>query len=444
MNTEFPRRIPTVRNTSTNSVVNNTSTKTSSTESSTFQKETKRILKETLKCLEDITDSVSDLTKTGGKTKDTKKSKAEEANTFGEKSVNILSEGLNTLKRLFDTITDFFTNKIPSFFSGLTKGKTKTDTNTNDTTDDANRDQKEWYANLFEHLKKIYDSTTHLFTRKGAIEAFKNFDRSWKNGIKGLQDVLEGSFSTIGDAVGSVFGQGLFGKMISGIITKALSFAVGKVILGFVVANLPITGIALAIVAALGLIIYFNKEIWNAIKWVGWCIDQGIDAIISWFGKSKYEESRKEMAKEAGVKEKDILEYYGDTVRGRNQAYEDWKKAQTDEAFKQDLLKKIKETVEINTPKQTKIKDFQDKSDKVVQYISNIQNNYGQSESSSIDGWGAIENADIASGGLNFTPITNVTNYNTSNNVSSGFNNISDIIPTSTVDNRSQMTPIKW
>ena len=115
------------------------------------------------------------------------------------------------------------------------------------------------------------------YVRRG----FTSLNNAWKSGISSLQMTFEQVASSIGSAIGGVFGNGVFSRVLSSVITKTLSFAVSKVLLGMVVSNLPMVLLVGAIIAAIGTVIYFAEDIWDAIKYVGHAIDQGIDAIIS-------------------------------------------------------------------------------------------------------------------------------------------------------------------
>lgn len=325
MNTEFPSRIPTVVNSQSNSA-----TLASSTSSdASFQKNVLDVFNTTIKFLKSITDKVSNLSSGQVKSKANKKTTAknkedEETRQFQVNTFDILKSTTATLNNLTNIVSDFIDNKLPKLFDTKVKSNKTDPSATNQAT-----------LNL----------VSHRFT--DSLDSIKNM---WKSGIESLQNTVESVSSSIGDAIGGIFGSGIFGRMMSKIITKALSFAVGKILVGMVVSNLPMILIGGAIIAAITALVYFSKEIWDAIKWLGYALDQGIDAIIDilpW-GTSKYKEAREELAKDVSnayginVSEEDILDMYGDTVRGRNQAYEDFKLAYEDEDAYLDVLEKIK------------------------------------------------------------------------------------------------------
>lgn len=319
MNTEFPNRIPTIRQSNSTASQTTVTVKTG-VDDSEYKNKVTNVLKEALKLLNNVADNVGNLlnrsktnTRTSSKTKDSD-GIIPELSTQTE----ILKTGVNSLNKLTDAIEGYFKNN-----------NTINAQNNNNSKDDDKKDSEN-------------TSLLKLSFRK-IINGISAIRGSWNSGIKNLQRTTENLSDSIGSTIGSVFGSGLFGKMISGIITKSLSFAVSKILVGMVLSNLPMLAIGAAVIAAIYLVVKYSKEIWEGIKWLGYSIDQAFDALISilpW-GKSKYEESRKQLAGEAGVSEDFIKEYYGDTVRGRNQAYEDWKKAGEDEAFKQDLISKI-------------------------------------------------------------------------------------------------------
>lgn len=284
MNTEFPSRIPVVKN---NTTRNTTTANTNS---------------------------------------------ANNTNDFQKAALNIFKGAVDTLNTISNTVYSF-TNK----YKANKKTEVKSERITKPTT---TKIQKE---DSTEKRESKNSEDVRLSVFKQIYKTIKNFITTYKANVSNIQRTIESTNTSIGASIGNVFGSGLFGKMISGIITKALNFAVSKILLGVVAANLPTVAIVGGIIALVALGIYYWKEIWDAIKFVGYAIDQGIDAIIDvlpW-GKSKYIESRKEMATAAGISQEDILKQYGDTIKGRNQAYEDWKKAQTDPEFYKQLMLKL-------------------------------------------------------------------------------------------------------
>ena len=315
-----------------------------------------------------------DSRKTQNENKDKKNEDSHEQASFGEAGFNVIKEGIGILKSLTNLVSDINTAISKQFDLSDTSFTERPEDN--EQPDDMGellmtmtKKQYEWSSMGILKKLNVIDKTI----KNGLVTGLTNLNERFQMGIESLSNTVESTVNTIGNSVGSVFGEGLFSQMISNAITKSFTFVINKVLLkflakamaafvnkillGVLTANLPITLIVLGIVAAVGLIVYYAEEIWNAIKWLGHAIDQGIAAVIDVlpYGKNKYVESRKDFAQAAGVSEDDIKEMYGDTVEGRNQAYEDWKRAQTDEDYYLELLDKARkykqEQIEA-TPKQ--------------------------------------------------------------------------------------------
>lgn len=386
MDTEFPRRIPTVRNNTDAAVVNYSSTKSEEYLSRTekFQQEILKIITDAIKTFEKL------LTESINTDKDTAAKKKRSGDSSSNPGTNAVDSGTGVLAVFnkavlsLDKVVDIVQNgKFGEFNS--------------------------WLSKKLDH-------------------GFSSIHESWTDGLKNLQRTVESTSDTIGGAIGSIFGSGLFGRTISSIITKALTFAVNKVLIGLVLSNLPMTLLVGGIVAGIAALIYYSKEIWDGIKWLGWSIDQGLDAIASIWKDSKYENARKELGKQTGLSESDILEYYGDTVRGRNQAYEDYKKSLTDENFKKDLIEQIRAG---HTEALAKIPTYSNlqlsgEKSSITEYYNNttINNNNNDSLSSSSGQLALDSLPDVST----MMPINNVT---TVNNTAVGrfTNNISDKFP---------------
>lgn len=412
MNTEFPSRIPTIKTTQNNSTTNINTNSTSLSES--FQKNALDAINNAVSILKSLTEKVTDFLNTkilGSKPKEDKK-KDDNTKKDSQQGVitNVVTEGVSILKR--------FTNMVGDFFHRSTD-------------DDENDSEKE----------DSTEKTDRIAFRKFMKDGISKLRASWNKGIKDLQGSVAQSAMLIGSGVGRVFGSGVFGNMISKVITKALSFAVSKVLIGFVVANLPWVAIGAAILAAIYLIVKYADQIWEGIKWVGYAIDQGIDAILDvlpW-GKSKYEKSRQEMAAKLGVSEDAIKDYYGDTVRGRNQAYEDWKKMQLDDDFRREMTEKI-----------TKKSGWIGKMDMTPETLANesmttklvreIQYAVGDHSKDYLYGQNTPPDSDILGMGLNkkevypMTPIFNNTENNTI--INSGFG--------ANINTAAAMEPLPW
>lgn len=169
---------------------------------------------------------------------------------------------------------------------------------------------------------------------------------STKNAIVSVFNSLKDSFSdavnSISGAIGDLFGSGILGNFITkivrgtingaiGLVTKSMKLALkglwsaGKMIVSHLIANLPQTLFYSAIIAGITTLAILLREGWEYIKQIGYAIDQGIDAIMSIFGESKYESARQELADFVGASPEELLEIYGDTIKGRNQMYEDYK-----------------------------------------------------------------------------------------------------------------------
>lgn len=386
MDTEFPRRIPTVRNNTDAAVVNYSSTKSEEYLSKTekFQQEILKIITDAIKTFEKLlTESINTDKNTAAKKKRSGDSSSNTGTNAVDSGTGVLAV-FNKAVLSLDKVVDIVQNgKFGEFNSWLSK---KLD------------------------------------------RGFSSIHESWTDGLKNLQRTVESTSDTIGGAIGSIFGSGLFGRTISSIITKALTFAVNKVLIGLVLSNLPMTLLVGGIVAGIAALIYYSKEIWEGIKWLGWSIDQGLDAIASIWKDSKYENARKELGKQTGLSESDILEYYGDTVRGRNQAYEDYKKSLTDENFKKDLIEQIKSGHAEALAKIPTYSNLQLSGEKssITEYYNNttINNNNNDSLTSSSGQLALDSLPDVST----MMPINNVT---TVNNTAVGrfTNNISDKFP---------------
>ena len=440
MNTEFPTRIPTIRNGQT--IANSSSNSQNSTtakETSMFQKQVLDVVENAVKTLKNLTDKVTDFFNSkvfGNKSEiNVKVDNTKPSTGSSSRNFNVLHETMTTLKSLTQIVGDFFNRDIFHPF------RRKEDVEAKPSTPGSKKSRDE--------DEKQENKGFRRFVKDG----IKGLRSSWKKSISDLQSTVEQTTMSIGTGIGRVFGQGVFGNMIGKIITKALNFAVSKVLIGFVVANLPWVALGAAIIAAIYLVVKYSQEIWDAIKWVGYAIDQGIDAIIDilpW-GKSKYEENRKDMAKHMGVSEEAILDYYGDTIRGRNQAYEDWKRMETDYAFAAEMRKKINDKVGwVGKMDQTEESlKFTSKADKTAQFIqdmsTNITNNYYREFDE--DNW---------EGGMELLPdaapsMTNIVNTTNNTAVSPNLgNNVYNVTPYSSLSPLNSdaweggMTKINW
>lgn len=362
MNTEFPSRIPTV----TNNNATNASGVTITGSSTSFQRELMTIFNETVKFLESITDKVSDLasgasSNTTKKKSDTQVKSEKETENFQIKTTTVLSNCLTSINNLTNIVNDFFTNKLPNLlkvnvgsFSDEPEANTPIDT-MSDLLLSLMKKTIEWNnMSLFQKFGIIFQTASNTFK-----SGFEELNTAWKNGMKNLQGSVENLAGDIGGAIGSVFGQGIFGRTIGKIINKSISWAVGKLLIGMIMSNLPMTALVTGIVAAVGLIVYFAGEIWEAIKWLGYAIDQGIDAILDVVGESKYKKAREEMAKATGLTPEEIKEKYGDTIRGRNQAYEEWQEAKDNAEKIASLKNELQEWKHtINEPYQREKKEY--------------------------------------------------------------------------------------
>lgn len=198
------------------------------------------------------------------------------------------------------------------------------------------------YKRVFETLKReSKKKEEEKKDRHNIFSVVKGLNKKWTEFIEPLQKMTDDISSSIGNAMGEVFGSGIFGRAMSSVFSKVLSYAVSKILVGIALANLPTILIVSGIVAAIGALIYYAEEIWEGIKWLGMVFDQGIAWIVDIFGKSKYTKAKEGLAKEIGINEEDILKYYGDTVRGRDTMLEDYRKAIDDPKFKKELIDKI-------------------------------------------------------------------------------------------------------
>lgn len=405
MNTEFPNRIPTVVNNQATTSSKTTSIKVvDSDDTKSFQKDAKEALKKLYGWLEKVNDTVYDFF-TDYKNNENDRKKAKTKVSAKPDSVDIA----------------------------------KNKDNKNDDDEESFMKALKWALNdIWMDVKKTADRLS-----------LKN-----TSFITSLQKTIESTNASIGSAIGGVFGSGLIGKAIGGTITKALNFAVSKVLVGIVASNLPMILLVGGIIAAIGTLIYFAEDIWDSIKWLGWAIDQGIDAIIDvlpW-GKSKYADARKQMAEGLGVSEDAIKAMYGDTVRGRNQMYEDYKAIMNGEITEDELddlamtASLFEDSVEDN------VKATQDLTAAIrgtnssqAQNISNIINNTYNStpESSTI----LPSDADLDYG-MSMAPSIVVNNVNSGNttaaSVNSTLSGLSSIGFGQPAGVSNGMTPITW
>ncbi len=421
MNTEFPTRIPSVTTTST-STANSTKA---------FQDTVVKVLNAANNNLEKFVDKAGELVKsTKRKSKDdsTKNSdsKKEAVNSVVLQTAATSSVGY--LKKLADTISKFFNRPKSS----------------EDKEDE--KDGKE--------VKQSLDSIK---------QSLKDYSKAWTKQITNLQSIVTSMSNSLMNTISNVFGGGLFGQVVGRVISKSLEFVVNKVLIGTLFANIPrllLTGaIAYGLYKIADLLVKYGEDIWDAIKYVGYAIDQGVDAVISnlpWSkGDSKYENARKELAEAAGVSEKEILTQYGDTVRGRNQAYEDWKKAQEDPAFKKELIANIKKGFEDfgmhtsqttdslqytkNDPTTTLLNTLLKQTQPLMTPISGFepgQSNYDFMDSLYGKEDGELKEEELSdefpyykeNNNLNYSPVVNTTNNNSMFEMST-FNNVSEALP---------------
>ena len=265
-----------------------------------------------------------------------------------------------------------FPNRIPTVINNSTTGNSTTSSESSDPATKTFREKiVEIFKIVIDSLHKISDYVANFFRGGGAkpqqqqtqreeraatkdraergiffkkvTSGFTLLSDAWKKGIANLQSSVDQTASSIGSTIGGVFGQGLFGRLLGNIITKSLEFAVSKVLLGFVVSNFPMIAVGFLILAAIGTIIYFSKEIWEGIKWVGRAIDQAVADIIDalpWT-KSKYSEAAEGISDFGVLDEAAVKAYYGDSVNGRNEMLEDFRRAKEDKQFRDELIQKI-------------------------------------------------------------------------------------------------------
>lgn len=407
MNTEFPSRVPTVTNTGSNNA------------SLSTQGET--VLNKIVNTLNSIVEKVSKVfsatpTKKNIATTDTSDDIKNTA-VATVKSAGILSQILSILNNLVSSIGNIFTGQ----------GQTQ-----------------EQPSTVEEDKEEIKQSKFKLFIGK----QFEKLKDGWKSGIRSLQGTVSSVSQSVGSAVSSVFGGGYFGNMLGKVITRALDLAVGKVLIGIGLKYLPIIAILGSIIATLA---YWGSDIRNWIskvgasigeaiykgtKWLGNAIDQAIDAVISAlpFTSSKYEDARKGLANAAGVTEQDILDYYGDTVEGRNKALEQWRLAQQSPEYMEALIRELQgfsnnfgrhQSV---TPESLQ---YQSSTDKTVMAIKNmLEENLQNRDNMSL--LPSDENSDLSRGvGYNYATLVNNTNNNNSINLGPLGNNVNAAAPMS-------------
>ncbi len=422
MNTEFPTRIPSVTATST-STANSTKA---------FQDTVVKVLNAANNNLEKFVDKAGELVKS---TKRTSKDDSTKNSDSKKETVNSVvlqtaaTSSVGYLKRLTDTISKFF-NRPKSV-------------------EDKEDDKKRGKEN-----KQGLDSIRN---------SIKDYSKAWTKQITNLQTIVTSMSNSLMNTISNVFGGGLFGQVVGRVISKSLEFVINKVLIGTLLANIPrllLTGaIAYGLYKITDLLIKYGEDIWDAIKYVGYAIDQGVDAVISalpWSKDgSKYENARKELAEAAGVSEKEILTQYGDTVRGRNQVYEDWKKAQEDPAFKKELIASIKKGFEDfgmhtsqtpdslqytkNDPTTTLLNTLLKQTQPLMTPISGFEpgkDNYDFMDSLYGKEDGELKEEELSdefpyykeNNNLNYSPIVNNTNNNSMFEMST-FNNVSEALP---------------
>ena len=262
-----------------------------------------------------------------------------------------------------------------------------------------------------------------------------------KSSFRALGDMLNSLADTVGGAIGSVFGSGLIGNMIAKGVTKGITgtiglitggfkkimkgvFSMGKMIVSGLISNLPQVAFYTAIIAALGGVAVLIRELWGSIKWLGYAIDQAFEGLkeIFTFGAydNKYEVAYQNLSKkleEKGIPTDILAEMYPDTIRGRNQYYEDWKSIEEGNTkVLNDILEKAKaidaeraKNYEKNKiyyqniePVKTdpKLKALQDKTEKLVSETSimggipNVNLEYPELSSGNV-GLGGIQNAPV-------------------------------------------------
>lgn len=300
-------------------------------------------------------------------TSNTTSADAQSEKSFREKVISIFNKIINSLRGISDSIAHIFTrNTKPQITRKEEQNERKQEV-----------ERTSFYKKMSKGLGVLKDA--------------------WATGISNLQSTLDSTIGSISGAIGGVFGSGIFGRLISNVIQKALSFAVSKLLVGMVLSHLPTIAIIGGIVAAVGALIYYAEDIWNfmkdigqvvwdAVKWVGnevwsglkwiweqlssafkWVvdgIDQAIDRIISilpW-SDSKYDEARKGLSDMSVLDEGAVTAYYGDTVEGRARMLDDWRRAQTDEAFKEELRQKL-------------LGKRQERKDAMQDFINQVQGN---------------------------------------------------------------------
>lgn len=331
MNTEFPSRIPKVTNTTTTSTTNSVVQKQAQ-DTSTFQKNAINIFQKVVDTLDKINNSVYNFTNKNPKTGSTVVNnstvvKSVDSTNKPSVAMTIFQKAVDTLNNIRDTVYDIVQNGFHT-----SEGSTISSSNVKKK-DNQDEDEKKKTVSF----------------RQRIIKGFQNFSRDYQAGIKSLQTSVQATSMSLGNAIGNVFGGGLFSRMISGIITKSLNFAVSKILLGVFAANLPMLAIGAAIIAAIYFAIKYWEDIVEGVKWLGILCDQILERIKHPFSDDKYDEARKYLSEEFIIPEDTIKAIYGDTVRGRQQMYEDYLRAQEDPEFARELLSKFKgENTNIN------------------------------------------------------------------------------------------------
>lgn len=310
---------------------------------------------------------------------------SDKPSAFEEQVLSVVKNVFSTLRSLTDKATDF-----------VNRNKKDKDDK------DKKKDKKE----------KDKPSESGKFTI-----AINKLLTSYKDSIKNLQRSTDNISDSIGSAIGNVFGSGLFGKILSNIITKSLSLVFSKLIVGVILGNPLLLGIIAGIAGITYLVVKYWKNIMQAIHWVGNVISEGIEWILDAlpFTKSKAERASSFLSEKTGVSEFNLKQIYGDTEEGREKMIEDWKKAREDPVYLEELSKQFAgPNQQINRRLNTNIERlFRGESVLPVFPVNDNASYLGYT------GEGQTPYESFREPSVNYTPVIN--NVNNNSNVVSGF-----------------------
>ena len=202
MNTEFPSRIPKVTNTTTTSTTNSVVQKQAQ-DTSAFQKNAINIFQKVVDTLDKINNSVYNFTNKNQKSSSTVVNnstvvKSVDSTNKPSVTMSIFQKAVDTLNNIRDTVYDIVQN-------GFRGSENSTEISKNvKNKDNDNEDEKKKTVSF----------------RQRIIKGFQNFSRDYQAGIKNLQASVQSTSMSLGNAIGNVFGGGLFSSCQRGKLSE--------------------------------------------------------------------------------------------------------------------------------------------------------------------------------------------------------------------------------